>query len=107
MLTEPVHTEYDVYALRFQDYKVGDKVYPLILRFTFGHSCLVGIPPPGELTIIWHLSRAMGRLCFSTYAADMKECDAPESNNTTTEMSLIENVPMTMSGASWASSTAT
>jgi hypothetical protein len=85
-----------------------EKVYPhLILRFTFGHSCLVGISPPGELTIIWHLNRAMGRLCFSTYVADMKECDAPESNSTTVEMSLTENVPMTTFGASWASSTMT
>jgi hypothetical protein len=50
---------------------------------------------------------AMGRLCFSTYAADMKECNTPESNNTTTEMSLTENIPMTTFGASWASSTAT
>jgi hypothetical protein len=49
----------------------------------------------------------MGRLCFSTYAADMKECNALESNSTTAERSLTENVPMTMSGASWASSTAT
>jgi hypothetical protein len=107
MLTQPVHTKYDIYALRFQDYKVGDKVYPLILRFTFGHSCLAGISPPGELTIIWHLSKAMGRLRFSTYAADMKEYDAPESNSTTAEMSLMENVVMTTSGASWASSTVT
>jgi hypothetical protein len=100
MLTQPVHTKYDVYALRFQDYKVGDNVYPLILRFNFGHSCLAGISPPGELTIIWHLSRAMGRLCFSTYATDMKECDTPESNSTTAEMSLTENVPMTTTGTS-------
>jgi hypothetical protein len=28
----------------------------------------------------------MGRLCFSTYAGDMKECDAPESNSTTAEV---------------------
>jgi hypothetical protein len=49
----------------------------------------------------------MGRLCFSTYAADMKECDALESNITTVEVSLMKNIPMTMSGASWASSTAT
>jgi hypothetical protein len=32
----------------------------------------------------------MGRLCFSTYAADMKECDALESNNTTAEVSLTK-----------------
>jgi hypothetical protein len=107
MLTQLVHPKYDIYAPRFQDYKVGDKVYPLILRFTFGHSCLAGISPPRELTTIWHLSRAMGRLCFSTYVADMKECDAPESNSTTAEMLLTENIPMTTSGASLASSTAT
>jgi hypothetical protein len=32
----------------------------------------------------------MGRLCISTYAADMKECDAPESNSTTAEVSLTK-----------------
>jgi hypothetical protein len=80
--------------------KLATKSTPLILRFTFGHSYLAGISPLRELTIIWHLSRAMGRLCFSTYAADMKECDAPESNSTTAEMSLKENIPMTTSRAS-------
>jgi hypothetical protein len=49
----------------------------------------------------------MGRLCFSTYAADMKENDAPESNSTTAEVSLMKNIPMTTSRASTASSTAT
>jgi hypothetical protein len=29
----------------------------------------------------------------------MKECDAPESNSTTAEVSLMKNVPMTTSGA--------
>jgi hypothetical protein len=48
----------------------------------------------------------MGRLCFSTYEVDMKECDAAESNNTTAKVSLTKNIPMTMSGASYASSTA-
>jgi hypothetical protein len=37
----------------------------------------------------------------------MKECDAPESNSTTAEVLLIKNIPMTMFGTSWASSTAT
>jgi hypothetical protein len=37
----------------------------------------------------------------------MKECDAPESNSTTTEVSLTRNIPMTISRASWASSTVT
>jgi hypothetical protein len=32
----------------------------------------------------------MGRLCFSTYAENMKECDAPESNSTTTEVALTK-----------------
>jgi hypothetical protein len=39
VLTQPVHSKNDVNAL-------------LILRFTFGHSCHVGISPLGELTII-------------------------------------------------------
>jgi hypothetical protein len=42
----------------------------------------------------------MGRLYFSTYAVDMKECDAPESNITTAEVLLMKNKPMTTSGAS-------
>jgi hypothetical protein len=42
----------------------------------------------------------MGRLCFSTYAADMKECDAPESNSTTAEVALMRNIPRATSGAS-------
>jgi hypothetical protein len=99
MLTQLVHTEYDINAPRFENYKIGDKVYPLILRFTFGHCYLAGISPPGELTIISHLSRAMGRLCFSTYAANMKECDASELNSITAEVSLMRNVPMTTSGS--------
>jgi hypothetical protein len=49
----------------------------------------------------------MGRLCFSTYASDMKECDAPKSNSTTAEVALTKNIPMITSGAYWASSTAT
>jgi hypothetical protein len=49
----------------------------------------------------------MDRLCFSTYIVDMKECDAPESNSTTVEVSLTKNIPMTMSEDSWASSIAT
>jgi hypothetical protein len=49
----------------------------------------------------------MGRLCFSTYTADIKECDAPESNSTTAVVLLMKNIPRITSGASWASSTAT
>jgi hypothetical protein len=37
----------------------------------------------------------------------MKECDDPESNNIAAEVSLTKNIPMTTSGASWASSTTT
>jgi hypothetical protein len=48
----------------------------------------------------------MGRLYFSTYVADMKECDTPESNSTTAEVLLMKNIPMTMYRASWASSSA-
>jgi hypothetical protein len=47
------------------------------------------------------------RLYFPTYVADMKECDAPELNSTTTEVSLMRNIPMTTSRASCASSMAT
>jgi hypothetical protein len=80
--------------------RLATKSTPLILRFTFGHSCLVGISPPGELTIIRHLSRAMDRLCLSSYATDMKECDALEIDSTTAEVSLMKNVLMTLPGAS-------
>jgi hypothetical protein len=80
--------------------RLATKSTPLILRFTFRQSYRVGISPPGELTIIQHFKRAMGRLCFLTYAVDMKECDAPESNSTTADVSLMKNIPMTTSGAS-------
>jgi hypothetical protein len=42
----------------------------------------------------------MDILCFSTYPIDMKECDAPESNSTTAEVSLMRNIPRTTSEAS-------
>jgi hypothetical protein len=42
----------------------------------------------------------MGRLCFSTYAVDMKECDALESNSITAEVVLMKNIPKTTSEAS-------
>jgi hypothetical protein len=71
--------------------------YQLVLRFTSRHNCLAGISPHGELTIISHFSRARGRLCFSTYATDMKECDAPELNNTTAKVSLMKHIPMIVS----------
>jgi hypothetical protein len=67
----------------------------------------VNLSPPGELTIIEHFSRARSRLFFPTYAADMKEHDATESNSTTAEVLLTRNIPMTTSGASYASSTTT
>jgi hypothetical protein len=35
-----------------------------------------------------------------TYTMNMKECNAPESNNTTAEVSLMKNIPLTTSGAS-------
>jgi hypothetical protein len=37
----------------------------------------------------------------------MKECDALESNNTTVEVLLMENIPMAMPGDSYASSAVT
>jgi hypothetical protein len=49
----------------------------------------------------------MGRLCLSTYAADMKECEALESNSTTATTGLMKNIPRKTSGASWAYSIAT
>jgi hypothetical protein len=42
----------------------------------------------------------MDRLCFSTYEVDIKEYDAPESNSTTAEVSLMKNISMTTSRAS-------
>jgi hypothetical protein len=48
----------------------------------------------------------MGRLCFLTYVADMKECDAIELNNTAVEVALMKNIPRITSGASWTSAIA-
>jgi hypothetical protein len=81
--------------------RLAIKSTPLILRFTIGHNYLVGISPPGELTIIWHLSKDMGILYFSTYATDMKECDVLESNTTIAEVALTRNISRTTSRASW------
>jgi hypothetical protein len=50
---------------------------------------------------------AMGRLCFSIYAKDMKDCDDVESNSRTAKVVLTKNIPRTTSQASWASSIAT
>jgi hypothetical protein len=80
--------------------RLATKYTLLILRFTFTHNCLVGISPPRELTIICHLSRDMGKLCFSIYAANMKEYDALESNSTIVVVALMRNIPRTTSGAS-------
>jgi hypothetical protein len=60
----------------------------------------VGISPPGEQANILHFSRVKGRLCFSIYATNMKECDAPKSNSTTAKVSLMRKIPMLTSGAS-------
>jgi hypothetical protein len=40
VLAQLVHSKNDINALRFQDNEVGDKVYPLILRFTKGITAL-------------------------------------------------------------------
>jgi hypothetical protein len=42
----------------------------------------------------------MSKLCFSTYAVDMKECDASESNSTTIVAAFTRNIPRTTFGAS-------
>jgi hypothetical protein len=79
----------------------------LKIIFTFGDTSLAGISPPGELTIMRHLSMAASILCLSTYAAEINECDALESNKTIAEVELTENIPRTTSGDSYASSTIT
>jgi hypothetical protein len=52
VLTQPVHTKTDINALDSKTIRLATKSTPLILRFTFEHSCLAGISPPRILTII-------------------------------------------------------
>jgi hypothetical protein len=76
------------------------QAYLLSSSTYFGHTWLAGISPPGELTIMRHLSMAIGILCLSTYAPEINECDIPESNMTIAVVELIENISRTTSGAS-------
>jgi hypothetical protein len=50
---------------------------------------------------------ATGILCLSTYAAEINECDAPETNKTIAVVELTENMTRTISGAFYALSTIT
>jgi hypothetical protein len=58
---------------------------PLILSLTLGHSKVALISPPGELTSIVFFKVCMSKVFFFTKCADIKECDAPESNKTEAE----------------------
>ena len=64
-----------------------------MMSLTLGHINDALISPPGELTSIVFFI-----VCMSM--ADIKECDAPESNKTEAEWELTGNVPITTSSAS-------
>ena len=55
-----------------------------------GHKYEAFIPPQGELTNMGFGMMHMGILCFATYRAVIKECDAPESNKTEAGAELKE-----------------
>lgn len=78
---------------------MGRKVYPLMVMLTFGHTCLDSISPPGELTNNLFFIKIIGMLYRATRYVDVNECEALESNNTVTGLELIENIPITTSGA--------
>ena len=67
---------------------------------TLGHINVALISPLGELTNIVFFMVCMSIVCFFTNCADIKECDAHESNKTEVEWELTRNVPITTSGAS-------
>ena len=59
--------------------------------------------PPGDFVNRAFFSKTMGMPCFAVNFDDMKECDAPESNNTIAGAELTGNLPRTTSGVSSAS----
>src|SRR3954465_14417918 len=66
--------------------------------------CLALVVDPGICTIITCFSLVGWILLVHANYLVTNECDAPESNNTLASTELIENIPNTTSGASWASS---
>src|SRR3954468_8867908 len=59
---------------------------------------------PGICTIMTCFNLVGWILLVHANSSVTNECDAPESNNTLASTELTENIPSTMSGASWASS---
>jgi hypothetical protein len=49
---------------------------------------------------MWLDIECMGMPCFATNSAEIKECDAPESNKTDAGAELMRNIPNTTSRAS-------
>jgi len=71
-----------------------------MMSLTLGHINDALISPLGELTSIVFFIVCMSMVFFFTNRANIKECDAPESNKTEAEWELTGNVPITTSGAS-------
>ena len=77
-----------------------------MLMVTLGQHKVALNSPPGALT---SMVRPMGRMSiifFFTKSADMKACEAPESNNTVAGWELTGNIRTTTSGAPSADSAA-
>jgi hypothetical protein len=83
------------------------KSTPLIRILIAGHTCLVFISPPGELTIMVYFMMVMSKLCLATNFDDMKVCDALESNKIIAGCEFAWNIPNTTSWDCWAYSAVT
>ena len=66
------------------------------LSFNLWHAYLDSIFPPRVSTNMVNFIVDVGRLYFATKLDDMKECVAPESNRTVTELELMVNIPSTI-----------
>ena len=80
------------------------KQTPLILTSRLRQTRLLLIKDPGVCTSIFLPKSEQGNLFWATKLREIKEWEAPESNKITAGMLLTENIPMTTSGFSWATS---
>ena len=81
------------------------KQTPLTLTSRLRQARLLLIKDPGVCTSIFLPKSEQGNLIWAIKLQEIKEWEAPESNKITAGMLLTENIPMTTSGFSWASST--
>jgi hypothetical protein len=75
----------------------AQKFLPIIYIFTTRHWYIALIFPPGEFTIMELGIMHRGMEYLATYSAEIKECDAPESNKSNAGAELTRNILNTTS----------